>query len=111
MNNNNHLNSLQAILNGVKFNDFNLRKQVEKNFAGRQVDDDSSEQREVIRRLRIQNKKLLEQLELLKEHSHEKKLNHRRAMQLLDELAKLNKVLGETVRGCKKLLSQKSRKR
>lgn len=108
MNNQDHLNS--AILNGVKFNPFHLQQTVDKK-PETQVDDvEQAEQKEIIRRLRIQNKKLLEQVDALKQQVNQSKSNTRRAAHMVDELAKLNKLMSGTLRECRKFLSDKNHK-
>jgi hypothetical protein len=63
MDNRNDLSPLKAMLNGIKISEFNkLNKAVNE----KALKINNKEEREIIRRLRIQNKKLLQQVSALK---------------------------------------------
>lgn len=91
----NHLNSLLTI-NGAKIDDFSPQHLAEKH-ARRETE--SQEQKEIIRRLKIQNKKLLEQVVSLKERLKKNKAEKMKIAGKLSYLKKINNSLSETLGG------------
>ena len=97
MNNRNQLNGLKGILNGIKIDDFNLRRLAEKQI---EIDNNKKEQKEIIRRLRIQNKKLLEQLAGLKKKLKENSLEKVQIINNVNDVKKLNNSLSAALGSC-----------
>ena len=99
MANENQIDRLQSVLNQIKFDAPGLKRLIEQ-----QISDKKGQQKEIskelIRRLRIQNKKLLEQVALLREQIKDSKANRNQMMLRLDYLMKLNTSLAEALGSC-----------
>jgi DNA repair exonuclease SbcCD ATPase subunit len=100
MNNKNQLDSLQKILIRINISDFNLQQLAEK-----QIEKDNNkkvlkEQKEIIRRLRIQNKKLLEQLATLKKKLKQSSEERAKITGKMNYTKKLNNSLSEALGSC-----------
>jgi hypothetical protein len=100
MNNKNQLNSLQTIVNGIKINDFNFRQPAKKQTGRDNKKKEQNEQKEIIRRLRIQNKKLLEQLTALKEKLKQSSIERTKIINKVNHTRKLNNSLSEALGSC-----------
>src|SRR6266487_1814000 len=97
MNNRNQLNGFKAIVNGIKIDDSNLRRLAEKQI---EIDNNKKEQKEIISRLRIQNKKLLEQLAGLKKKLKENSLEQVQIINNVNDMKKLNNSLSAALGSC-----------
>jgi hypothetical protein len=97
MNKRNQLNALQELLSQLKIHDPGIRKLIEqlsnKSYKG-------DEQKEIIRRLRIQNKKLIQQVALLKERLLTAKEDRLKVLNNVSHIKKLNASLAEALGSC-----------
>jgi predicted nuclease with TOPRIM domain len=91
----NYLNSLPTV-NGARIDDFSPQHLAEK-YARRESE--YKEQKEIIRRLKIQNKKLLEQVVSLKGRLKKKNVEQAKVVEKLNDLKKINNSLTETLGG------------
>lgn len=99
MNNKNYLNSMQTIseVNGSTFSPpHHDKKQARKKIESKAQD----EQKEIIRRLKIQNKKLMEQVISLKDQLKQTKKNRDQVLIRLNSMHKLNKALSDALGSC-----------
>ena len=99
MNNENYLNFLQMI-NGIKIGDFSSRRLKEKHDQKEIQDERQNEQKEIIRRLRIQNKKLFEQSVILKKKLRQIIDEKTKIVEQLNDEKKLNKSLSDALGSC-----------
>ena len=99
MDNEYQIDLLQSLLKQIKFDPPGLMRLIEQ-----QINDKKGQQseisKELIRRLRIQNKKLLEQVALLREQIKNGKANRDQMMIRLDYLVKLNTSLAHALGSC-----------
>jgi DNA gyrase/topoisomerase IV subunit B len=92
---------LQAILSKVKINDPQFRGFIKEEFNKFQKRKEQKEiSQEIIRRLRIQNKKLLEQVASLREQLKHSRADRNEVMSKLNYLMKLNTSLAEALGSC-----------
>ena len=92
---------LQAILSKVKINDPQFRSFFKEEFNKFQKRKEQKEiSQEIIRRLRIQNKKLQEQNISLKDQLKEIKVNRNQILNRLSGMRKLNKSLSDALGSC-----------
>lgn len=101
MGNANQLDILQTMLNQIKIDDPNIRALVKRHFKdSRRITEQTETANEIIRRLRIQNKKLMEQVGLLKEKQKQNRAERNQLMNRLNHLKKLNHSLSDAVGSC-----------
>ena len=97
----NQLHLLRALLNQIKIDDPYLRQLLEQQMGGFQPRKTRQENtKEIIRCLRIQNKKLLEQVANLKNQLKEEKVDREELRSNLNYLSKLNNSLSEALGSC-----------
>jgi len=99
MNNENYLNSLQMI-NGVKIGDFSLQRLAEKHAQKKIEEEKQNEQKEIIRRLRIQNKKLQEQLTTTKKRIKQINAEKEKVVTEFNRVKEFNDVLSRALGSC-----------
>ena len=101
MYNENQIKALQVILNHIKTRDPQFRSLIMYEIRNNQKRQRQNEiANEVIRRLRIQNKKLLEQVASLKFQSKQMKLDKNEILNRLNDLVKLNNSLSGALGSC-----------
>ena len=97
MSNKRQFNALQGLLSQFKIHDPNIRRLVEQ-LNGKS--NKAQEQKEIIRRLRIQNKKLIQQVTVLKEKLKSGKEERTKMMNAVAKTKKLNNSLAEALGSC-----------
>ena len=101
MDNENQFDFLQAILKQTKFDDPAIKYLIEKKFKNSYKKGEQKEiSNEIIRRLRIQNKKLLEQVASLREQLKNSRIDRSQAMEKQNYLMKLNTSLADALGSC-----------
>jgi len=101
MDNENQFDLLQAMLNQIKVDDPSIKQLIEQQFRDSHKKGKQKElSKEIIRRLRIQNKKLLEQVASLKEQIKHNRADRNQIMSKLNYLIKLNTSLAGALGGC-----------
>ena len=100
MNNQRQLNFLEPVLNGIKIDDFKLRGSAKKQIEMKRKEKDQKEQREIIRRLKIQNKKLLQQVAALKVKAKQNSAEAAIMLTKVNHMKKLNHSLSDAVGSC-----------
>jgi len=101
MDNGNQFDPLQAMLNQIRIDNPSLRELIEQRIREQQKKGTQKEiSNEIIRRLRIQNKKLLEQVASLKEQLKRGSTDKNQIMNKLNYLVKLNNSLSEALGSC-----------
>src|SRR5690349_17323227 len=100
MENDNQFELLRAMLSQVKMDDPLIKQLVEQNISKNGHEKQADASKETMRRLRIQNKKLLEQVKILKDQL--KKANEEKQQMTfnLNYLWKLNNSLAEALGSC-----------
>jgi hypothetical protein len=97
----NSIAAMQAFAHRIKTNDPSLKifikKELKLSLEAKQKEELS---KEVIRRLKIQNKKLMEQVSLLKEQLKQTKLNRNQVLNRLAEFRKRDKAMAEGLGSC-----------
>jgi len=92
---------LQTI-NGTRFDDFSAHRLAERD-ARKEIESKvQNEQKEIIRRLRIQNKKLQEQLLTLRRRLKQKDLEKTKIVDQVSAAKKLNNSLSDALGSCNK---------
>ena len=99
MNNKNYLNSLQTI-NGTRLGDFSPQNLAEKYARKEMESNEQNQQKEIIRRLRIQNKKLSERSAILKEKLKQATAEKTKAIERLANEKRLNISLSGALGSC-----------
>lgn len=100
MDNDNQFELLRAMLSQVKLDDPLIKQLIEHN-ANKQHDEKQTDTaKETIRRLRIQNKKLLEQVKLLKDQVKNTQAEKEQMHGSLNYLWKMNNSLAEALGSC-----------
>lgn len=99
MRNQTQIDHWQSVMNQMKFDGPFIRKIIEQQTSDRRVQQKEFA-KEVIRRLRIQNKKLLQRVELLKEKIRDNKSDKKQVMKRLNYLVKLNANLAQALGSC-----------
>jgi hypothetical protein len=94
------LNLLQQLLDQAKVEDPAIREYLQKTSGMREMPKEFSDHKEELRRLRIQNKKLSQQLESLKEELQEKRIGKPEMMYNVDFLLKLGNALSQALGSC-----------
>ena len=97
MNNKNQLNALQGLLSEFKIHDPNIRRLIEQASI---KSNKAEEYKEIIRRLRIQIKKRIVQVALLKERLLEVNEERVKTMNSAAQIKKLNNSLAEALGSC-----------
>jgi hypothetical protein len=100
MNNQHQLNSLDTALSGIKIDDFKLGGSAKKPTEIKRKEKDQKEQREIIRRLKIQNKKLLQQVAALKVKAKENSAESAIMLTKVNYMKKLNHSLSDALGSC-----------
>jgi hypothetical protein len=100
MENDNQFELLRAMLSQVKMDDPLIKQIVEQNISKRQKPKQADAGKETIRRLRIQNKKLLEQVKILKDQLKNVNEEKQQMSGSLNYLWKLNNSLAEALGSC-----------
>jgi hypothetical protein len=93
------LNILKAKLDQIKIENPNVRERIRKLIISSH---NGSEQKEITRRLRIQNRKLLEQVVSLKEKLKKNHMAKAKVADRLNHLTKINNSLSEALGSCSK---------
>jgi gas vesicle protein len=97
----NPIAALQAFADRIKSNDPDLKifikKELKHSLVAKQKEELS---KEIIRRLKIQNKKLMEQVGLLKEKLKQTKLNRNQVLNRLADFRKRDKALADGLGSC-----------
>jgi hypothetical protein len=101
MNNNNYLDSLQTI-NGARIGDFGPQCLAQKHARKEMDSNEQNEQKETIRRLRIQNKKLQEQLVMLRKKLKQRDTEKTKIVEQIFATKKLNNSLSDALGSCSK---------
>ena len=101
MNNKNYLNSLQTI-NGARIEDFGPGHLAKKHARKETQSKEQNEQKEIIRRLRIQNKKLQEQLVMLRKRLKQRDTEKTKIIEQVLAVKKLNNFLSDALGSCNK---------
>ena len=92
---------LQAMLNEIKTIDSKSRLSIKKELNKYNSEVKQKEiNKEIIRRLKIQNKKLMEQIVSLKDQLRQIKINRNQVLTRLGDFRKLNKSLAEALGSC-----------
>ena len=92
---------LQAMLSQIRFDDPKVRLFIHQRINNNQQNGQQREvTQEIIRRLKIQNKKLLEQVVRLKEQAKHAKASQDQLTNHVTELLKLNKMLADALGSC-----------
>ena len=94
------LKLLRALLRQVKTEDPYLKQLFEKQIQGLQMGTSLENTKEIIRCLRIQNKKLLEQVSTLKLQVKEMATEREKFMSVVNYISKLNNNLSEALGSC-----------
>ena len=97
MNKKSQLDPLQAIIDQIRINDPHIKRLVEQHVRNTNT---RHEQAEVIRRMRIQRKKLLEQLSLMKDKLKEGKADKSQIVTRINQLKKRNNALSDALGSC-----------
>jgi len=99
--NGNQIAILQAMLNHIRTDDPGFRSFIrQKIIENRNKQKQQANTKEIIRRLRIQNKKLMEQVALLKEQLNQNKTGKNEMQARLNQLIKLNNSLSGALGSC-----------
>jgi hypothetical protein len=93
------LDILKAALNQVKFESPNIKRRIDRVIASSYK---KTEQREITRRLKIQNKKLLEQVVSLKDKLKKNTADKTKIVNKLNYLMKINTSLSQALGSCPK---------
>jgi len=97
----NQMAFLQELLSQIRTDDAKVKSFIEQEINAKQSGGkQKGVTREVIRRLKIQNKKLLDQVALLKEEVKQTRSDRNEATGRLTDLMKLNKSLAEALGSC-----------
>jgi len=91
------LGRFRATFNQIRIENPTLRKKVERLIA---ISYEKDEQKEITRRLKIQNKKLLEQLMALKKRLKKSNAEKAKIIEKLNYLKKINNSLSDTLGSC-----------
>jgi hypothetical protein len=94
------LNLLQQLLDQAKVEDPDIREYLRKTSGIREIPKESNDHKEELRRLRIQNKKLSQQLDSLKEELQAKRIGRSDMMYNVDFLLKLGNALSNALGSC-----------
>lgn len=100
MNNQRQLNFLEPVLNGIKIHDFCVARPTKKEVEKKTRKKDQKEQGEIIRRLKIQNKKLLQQVAALKLKAKQDHIETTIIASKASYMKKLNHSLSEALGSC-----------
>jgi hypothetical protein len=100
MANENQLDLLQVMLKQIRDDDPGIKEFIEKQIRSYKKGEQSKISKEIIRRLRIQNKKLMEQVTLLREQLKLNTNDKNHIMNKLKHLVKLNNSLAEALGSC-----------
>jgi len=101
MNNKNYLDSLQTI-NGARIENFVPRRLAQKHARKEIESNEQNERKETIRRLRIQNKKLQEQLVMLRKKLKQRDTEKTKIVEQISGAKKLNNSLSDALGSCNK---------
>jgi hypothetical protein len=99
MENRNNLNSLPEI-NGIKIKGFESRERAEEQIQRENLIKEKNDQKEIIRRLRIQNKKLGEQLTILRRKLKQNNIERGKKVAKTSRIKKLDLLLSEALGSC-----------
>jgi hypothetical protein len=103
-------NLLQVMLNQIKIDDPRLKKLIDRKLtADPKQENEQQIVKEIIRRLRIQNKKLLEQVVALRAQVKNSKKDKSHLLGKMERLVKLSNSLADAVGSCKQCWGENSR--
>jgi hypothetical protein len=88
------------MINGVKINRFNQHRLEENHVQKGMESKKQDEQKEIIRRLRIQNKKLQEQVLSLRKRLKKMETGKTRTITRLNRMLKINKSISRALKSC-----------
>jgi hypothetical protein len=97
----NHIAVLQAMLDQIRFENPKFKLLLKQEISNRYKNQKHSEVAdEIIRRLRIQNKKLIEQSASIKDQLKQTKTNRNQILSRMNDLKKRNKSFSEAIGSC-----------
>src|SRR5258706_5354170 len=102
MDNENQFDLLQMVLNQIKIDDPGIKQLIKQQISDNQSKGNQKEIKETIRRLRIQVKKLMEQVASLREQLRNNITDRDHIIDKLNDLVRLNKALAEALGSCNK---------